>query len=173
MELFAAADRFVTCQAGHRHWGRFGAAGVLLADSGRVLLAKRSPRTHLGNTWSTPGGAIQSGEQPLAAALRELAEETSILLVEPVEVLAHHVDDHGGWSYQTFIIATAASSASHVQLQWETTQIQWLERWQVDELALRAEEGLHPGFARSWPDLRARVPSRSPTDRGPAPSAGG
>jgi 8-oxo-dGTP pyrophosphatase MutT (NUDIX family) len=51
--------------------------GVVLLDrAGRVLLAHATDTTH----WDIPKGHCEEGEAPLAAALRELVEETGIVL---------------------------------------------------------------------------------------------
>ena len=51
------------CACGERHWGRYGAAGLLLTDPGRtgVVLQKRSRMVHHGGTWSVPEAV---NEQP-------------------------------------------------------------------------------------------------------------
>jgi 8-oxo-dGTP pyrophosphatase MutT (NUDIX family)/GNAT superfamily N-acetyltransferase len=57
-------------------WGRVAAGSVVLAeDTGRVLLDLRSESVLEPGTWGTWGGAVDSGETPLQAALRELIEE--------------------------------------------------------------------------------------------------
>jgi 8-oxo-dGTP pyrophosphatase MutT (NUDIX family) len=50
---------------------------LLLNESGEVLLV----RSWLGHqNWSLPGGGIQRNETPLQAAIRELQEETGVVL---------------------------------------------------------------------------------------------
>ena len=68
-------------------------ATVICLRSGRVLLVRRK-----NGKWNFPGGAIESGETPEAAAVRELEEETAItghglLLICTLRVgsVEHHV----------------------------------------------------------------------------------
>ena len=54
---------------------------VLAFDSrGQVLLIRHS---YGSGSWMLPGGGIGRGEEPLAAGLRELAEETGLALADP------------------------------------------------------------------------------------------
>jgi 8-oxo-dGTP diphosphatase len=137
---------WVHCTLGHRHWGRFGAAGLLITDGAQVLLQHRAAWTHEGGTWAVPGGARDSHEGPLVAALREAVEETSL---DPASVRPFHewVDDHGGWSYTT-ILARTDSAVAVQPRNAESTAITWWPVDSVDGLAL------HRGFASAWPALR-------------------
>jgi 8-oxo-dGTP pyrophosphatase MutT (NUDIX family) len=137
------------CARGHRHWGRFGAAGLLITDGAQVLLQHRSAWTHEGDTWAVPGGARDSHEDALAAARREAAEETSLDL-DAIVPFAAWVDDHGGWSYTT-ILARSAPGLEVVPTNFESAAIRW---WRIDEVAALR---LHHGFAASWPTLRAML----------------
>jgi ADP-ribose pyrophosphatase YjhB (NUDIX family) len=49
---------------------------VVLDPGGRVLLLRYDNEPPLGRHWATPGGGLNPGESYLAAASRELAEET-------------------------------------------------------------------------------------------------
>lgn len=53
-------------------------AVALVLRSGRVLLARRPPGSHLQGFWEFPGGRIEEGESPAVAARRELLEETGL-----------------------------------------------------------------------------------------------
>ena len=65
---------WTSCSRGHRHWGRFGAAGLLAyapaetggpgGQGGRacVLLQRRSWWGNHGGAWGPPGGARDSHE---------------------------------------------------------------------------------------------------------------
>jgi len=142
------------CGRGHRHWGRHGAAGLLAAAPGPdradlVLLQQRSWWGSHGGAWGPPGGARDSHESAVAAALREAAEEcgidTSLVRVHGVAV-----DDHGGWTYQT-VLATAAAPLAAAPASEETSEVAWVPAGQVERLRL------HPGFAGQWPLLRAAL----------------
>jgi 8-oxo-dGTP pyrophosphatase MutT (NUDIX family) len=142
---------WVRCAFGHQHWGRFGAAGLLITYGGRVLLQHRAAWTHEGDTWALLGGARDSSEDAVTAALREAAEEAAL---DPSAVvpLSEWVDDHGGWSYTTVVARTAAPLVL-TPANAESTAIRW---WPVDDVAALP---LHYGFAAAWPTLRALLPA--------------
>ncbi len=149
-------DGWVQCAEGHRHWGRYGAAGLLLvAPDGEgtlcVLLQHRAAYSHHGDTWGVPGGARDPHETAEQAALRETAEETG-LDVAGVTVTGSALDDHGGWSYTT-VLGRAASLLDVHALDWESTAVAWVP---LDEVERHV---LHPGFAASWPLVRGLLPA--------------
>lgn len=141
---------WVECSQGHRHWGRYGAAGLLITDGIRVVLQHRAPWTHEGGTWALPGGARDSHEDVVAAALREAAEETA-LDPESVRPMHEWVDDHGGWSYTT-VVAEALTELRPHAANAESLEIRWWLIEEVDSLPL------HTGFASAWPTLRDLLP---------------
>ena len=98
-----SGDGWTRCALGHRHWGRYGAAGVLAVAPGPyVLLQHRAPWSHGGDTWGVPGGARHRTETAEEGALRETVEETG-LDVGRLVVVDRHVADHGSWSYTTLV----------------------------------------------------------------------
>lgn len=142
------------CGRGHRHWGRHGAAGLLLAapdQAGRptVLLQQRSWWGSYAGSWGPPGGARDSHESVVRAALREAIEECAI---DPAAVRVHGVltDDHGGWTYQT-VLASAVEPIFVAAVSEETSEVAWVPASEVERLPL------HPGFAGQWPALRTAL----------------
>lgn len=148
-----SGDGWVHCALGHRHWGLFGAAGLLVrhrddADPvgvDRVLLQHRASWSHHGGTWGIPGGARDRGESAVQAALREAAEE-STLDVAGLAPVREFVDDHGGWSYTTVVVRTPDAPPVRVRGA-ESTELRWVRTDRLGELEL------HPGFATSWPTV--------------------
>ncbi len=71
-------------------------AAVFQADAGgpRVLICKRPEGAIRGGLWEFPGGKIEPGETPKAAAVREVQEETGLVLQtrggQVVTHLLHH-----------------------------------------------------------------------------------
>ena len=143
-------DGWLDCALGHRHWGRFGAAGLLAVAPGRhVLLQHRAPWSHGGDTWGVPGGARASDETAEQAARRETVEETGLDLSELV-VLDVHLLDHVTWTYTTFV--ASVPSRLPVVAERESVDLRWVAADDVVGLPL------HPAFAAAWPELRAMLP---------------
>lgn len=148
---------FVQCSCGQRHWGRYGAAGLLLTDRActGVLLQKRSRHVHSGGTWSVPGGALERGEDPVAAALREAHEEAGLRSRDLVVDRTIVGTDHGTWSY-TYVVAEAprpevAELRVAGSTSWEADRTTWVD---LDEVG---SYRLHPGLREVWPRLREEL----------------
>ncbi|HEX4635349.1 MAG TPA: NUDIX domain-containing protein [Rhizomicrobium sp.] len=129
---------------------------ILRDDAGRVLLI----HFVLPNMtfWATPGGGMEPGETPLAAAIRELREELGIevSLQGPVHkavgifefegVLIENTDHffYGKWNGTPRLIgATESESAALTHARW----------WTIDEI----EKTRQPVFPRDLADVLRRL----------------
>lgn len=144
-------DGWTECSLGHRHWGRYGAAGLLAVTLGApyVLLQHRAPWSHSGDTWGVPGGARTRAETAEQAARRETIEETR-LDVSRLTVIGQHLADHGTWSYTTFV--GTVPEQLPVRPERESVDLRWVQVGAVTDLPL------HPAFAAAWPALQQLLP---------------
>jgi 8-oxo-dGTP diphosphatase len=139
-------DGWIQCDCGNKHWGLHGAAGILLLRGTQILLQHRAPWVHNGDTWGIPGGARDSHESVLEAAIREAKEETGIdpIHISPIQTFS---DIHGNWRYDTVLAYATENLIAH-ELNDESHEVRWVEIDRVDELTL------HPSFAKSWEELK-------------------
>ena len=143
---------WIDCTCGSRHWGPYGAGGLLVfareGDRVFVLMQHRALWSHHGGTWGIPGGARDSHESVEEAALREAHEETGIP-ADQVSIKGKIEVRHGQWMYAT-VIAQAATRLDLTPSE-ESIALEWIEIDHVDN------RELHPGFAKSWPGLKDEV----------------
>ena len=146
-----AGDAWLECRCGSRHWGLYGAAGLLLvrrtAAGVDVVLQHRVAWSHHGGTWGIPGGALAPGEDPVAGAVREAAEEAGVD-AGGLEVVDTWVLDHVDWAYTTAIARTTGPQHPR-PTDPESEAVTWVPVDGVTALPL------HPAFADAWLELRA------------------
>jgi 8-oxo-dGTP diphosphatase len=149
-----SGDGFLRCSDGHVRWGIFGAAGVLFVLRPRdeptlVMLQKRSAMAHEGGTWSCAGGAIDQGETPYEAALREASEEVGSIPAHHHVLGEYEFAPATDWTYTTVVLEVDHRFGASVNF--ETDAVVWVPVDLVDQ------RPLHAGFAAAWPHLRAIV----------------
>ncbi len=105
------------------------AAVAVVLREGRVLVARREPGVHLGGLWEFPGGKVEEGEAPAAAALRELREETGLagLAAEPLVVVVHDYPDRTVRLHAFLVRQAEGEAAVSGGREWA-----WVERGALD-----------------------------------------
>lgn len=89
--------------------GRRSARAILIDESGRILLIKRTKPGQL-PYWTTPGGGVEEVDLTIEAALhRELTEELGAKAFGATEVFVHSSPTQAGQSVQHFFLARLAS----------------------------------------------------------------
>lgn len=147
-DLRDTGDSWVAAADGKRYWGVFGAAGLLAHDPDRgILLQHRVSWSDHGGTWGIPGGARHAGEDAVAGAIRESGEEAGVP-EDAVLPRYAHVLDRGGWTYTTVIAVVTEPFEARITDP-ESHALEWVPLDRVTDYPL------HPGFADSWPLLRA------------------
>ena len=143
------------------------AVGAVIVDAGRVLLVRRG-REPLKGRWSLPGGALEVGESLSAGLVREVREETG-LLVEPVELieLLDRIHREGERVRYHYVIADylCRVTGGALRAASDADEVRWTERaeWNshsalsLDPVTARVIE---LGWRRAqalWPDAAATL----------------
>jgi len=123
------------------------AAGLLIrSQHGRYLLLLRSNEVNDPGVWATPGGRVESGEDPLAAATREADEEIGVwrlrVFTQPIFIWRA-----SGFEYWTFLASSFDGEFQPV-LNWENDSYIWVTK----NIVLSGEitgRWVHPGVVRA------------------------
>ncbi len=117
-------------------------AALLLVSGKRFLVLQHAPGTRHCGTWGLPGGLLESGEPPYAAALRE--PQTDLGQVPPHLLLGDAVVQRGTQRYQVFACRTARRRRAHLRLSLNDDYLAW--RWVSLKWAARNARRLHPAL---------------------------
>jgi 8-oxo-dGTP diphosphatase len=117
---------------------RVAVAAVALVDDlerpTRLLAARRSGPPALAGGWEFPGGKVEPGEDPAAAAVREAAEELGIRVVlgavagGPWPLGSSHVM-HLWWAVAAPGEGEPQPVEDHDELRWLTSRTVWEVPW--------------------------------------------
>jgi 8-oxo-dGTP diphosphatase len=129
------------------------AIGAIIVDAGRVLLVRRGSEP-LKDQWSLPGGALELGESLAEGVVREVREETG-LVVEPVELveLLDRIHRYGGRIRFHYVIADYLCRVTGGTLKAATdaAEVRWVEpREWSSHSALRIDPVTARVLERGW-----------------------
>jgi ADP-ribose pyrophosphatase YjhB (NUDIX family) len=141
---------------------RFAAYAVATDPGGRLLLTRVAPGYPGEGRWHLPGGGTEYGEQPGAALIRELAEETGQRgrLVSLLGVASHRdaaslgpegypIDWHGVRAFYRVVVERPTAPTVH-DMNGSTAEARWFAAAEVAGLAMTevtAEALAHSGTA--------------------------
>jgi ADP-ribose pyrophosphatase YjhB (NUDIX family) len=127
---------------------RFAAYGLVTDPTGRLLLTRIADGYPGAGHWHLPGGGTDFGEQPGAALIRELAEETGQLgrLGALLGVASHRdpaslgpegypIDWHGVRAFYRVAVEAAVDPTVH-DIGGSTAEARWFDRAEVGTLPL-------------------------------------
>jgi len=121
-------------------FGKQGAGCLFIADDSiRLLIAHRSKKVQEPGTWGTWGGAIDDGEAPKEAVVREAREEAGVT-ISLSSIVPMYVFQSGTFKYHNFLVHVPEEFTP--KLNWETQSFLWVDYgdW---------PSPLHPGM-KTW-----------------------
>ena len=115
---------------GSRYQRTEGAHVLATDDAGRILVVRT---TYLGPGWMLPGGRVERGETPHAAAVRETREETGmhVRLDRLLLIDAHRAQD------VSFVFSGTVTGGDMEPQLGEIAEVGWLERSEIEETSPR------------------------------------
>jgi ADP-ribose pyrophosphatase YjhB (NUDIX family) len=121
----------------------FLAVSAAIVRDGKILVVRRARPPALG-LYTLPGGAVEAGETLTAAVVREVREETA-LVIEPVALAGHReaiIRDQDGKVERHFVILCFAARwlAGEPALNEELSEARWLDASELR--GLQTTEGL-------------------------------
>jgi len=107
------------------------AASIAVWDDDRVLLIQRAVPPYEG-FWTLPGGRLEEGETPRKAALRELFEETGLVVTDAVFVDRMVVG--AGSKKMCLSVYTARFAGGQMRGSSEVSSLGWVRSRQISGL---------------------------------------
>lgn len=130
------------------------AKAVILDTSGNFLLLQRAD-THprLAGFFDLPGGGLGENEEPGAAVIREVREETGLQLgIDRIRILYTTTQLLNGRSYPTLLyVAYVTEAAPEVMISWEHKSYEWAPLERLSEV----EPQLAPTYREALEYIRA------------------
>ena len=128
--------------------------GAIILQNGKILLGKRKNEPAKGK-WAVPGGAVELGETPEEAAIRETYEETCLQVENPqlIDVVCQvDRDNLGKVRYHYIIIDYVVSvKMGKPEAASDTEDIRWVEINDVENYDLT------PSFRRLFSKNRNKI----------------
>jgi len=111
-------------------------AGVAIKWQDKVLVVHPTNASWKNSTFGIPKGGIEDGEDPIIAAIRELREETGIIIKEsdldPSPYTAPNHSDSGTLKSQLIYFTMTIDDLSEIGLTSQVVPKEWLQLEEID-----------------------------------------
>lgn len=108
--------------------------GIIRRNDGKILVLKRSQLDdHKPNVWETPGGGMDAEESPQNALIREISEETGLVVAvaDPFNVFTFKKDTG---EFKIGITFICEYLSGEVQLSSEHSEYRWIEPQEFSQM---------------------------------------
>lgn len=109
---------------------------AVIEKEGKFLVLLRSPQTrYFPEHWDFPGGKLEPGEEPQQGIIREIREETD-LIIEPLQIVGvFEIDlDNAGYNTHKFTVYSTKLISGTVRLSNEHTAFAWVTKEKLEHL---------------------------------------
>lgn len=135
---------------------------TLVDPRGRVLMQERDEHAPVWpDLWCFPGGGREPGEEPVDAAVRELAEETGVVVapedLTDLGLFELVTDDRGTFHFHAFVARTTLNDRD-VECH-EGRQMLFVDADRLPDVALVRSTALVAPHLRAWIERHPFVPS--------------
>lgn len=120
-------------------------AAVLIEDGGKLLLLQRSYEPWKG-TWMVPAGYVEADEDPVDAAIREVREETGLVVELGALFHVYYFDDDPRGNGVAFVYK-AEKISGNMKINGESIDAKYF-RW--DEVPSALSKGGHDKMILEW-----------------------
>ena len=128
-----------------KHYFLLGVKIIIVNSSNEVLLLRRSQKSSSADSWGFPGGGVDENEAPALAAIREVQEETAVVIKDPKIITSILVDERG--EPAVILGFYARVDSPEVVLNWEHSEHKWVS---IDELESLGLPDLHQQILHAY-----------------------
>ena len=113
---------------------------VIINDRDKYLMLYRSGHPVFGDDPDLPGGTLESGEEPLDTMVREVDEEVGVVIDGTTAQKIYEGKDYSSNGVQYSLYSTKLDHTPEINMSWEHSDFEWLERDAFLEKAKHAND---------------------------------
>lgn len=133
---------------------------ILLDNQNRILILRRSNYSKTrANLWDLPGGKLEANEDPVAGIIREVKEETSLIIRDPKVIYICSGDAAiGGSEDSAHVIATCYFTKNwegNTKISSEHLEYKWVTQSECNNLVFKDDGNFFQNSLNAYSQLAA------------------